>query len=144
MSVDLWLVATDLSDCSLAACKEAARLAAATESRLLLLHVHLQEIVREEFATGEVTAREQAKLTAKLEELKSALNDVYPNLPIDVDVLSSTPVSGIIDEADRLGVSNIVLGTHGRKGLAHMVLGSVAEEVVRRAKVPVMVVKSVK
>lgn len=142
MSADLWLAATDLSDCSVAACKEGARLAAATGSRLLLLHVHLQEIVREEFATGEVTQKEQSQLTARLNEQKAELNALYPNLPIEVDVMSAPPVAGILDEADRLGASNIVLGTHGRKGLAHMVLGSVAENIVRKAKVPVLVVKA--
>ena len=48
----------------------------------------------------------------------------------------------IIDEAKRYHASLIVLGTHGRRGLKRMVMGSDAEEVVRNAPVPVLLVRS--
>ena len=43
---------------------------------------------------------------------------------------------------DKLGCDLIVMGTHGRSWLKHRLFGSVAEEVVRRARCPVMVVKA--
>jgi universal stress protein A len=54
--------------------------------------------------------------------------------------------TGVVDEAicryaDECGASVIVIATHGRKGLSHMVLGSVAERVVRGAPCPVLVIK---
>jgi len=143
MSTNLWIAATDLSDISVAATKQAAYLANATGGRLRLLHVHLQDIVREEFATGEVTMREQRGICGELEKLKETLNDSYPELEIDVDVVSDKPIDGILDEAERLDAKHIVLGTHGRRGFAHLLMGSIAEEVVRRSKIPVTVVKSV-
>jgi nucleotide-binding universal stress UspA family protein len=48
----------------------------------------------------------------------------------------------IIRIAEKENASMIVMGTHGRKGLGRFVMGSVAEHVVRRAKCPVMTVKS--
>jgi len=51
------------------------------------------------------------------------------------------PLDGIVDYATREGVDLIVMGTHGRKGLAHMFLGSVAERVVRTAPCPVLTVR---
>ena len=47
------------------------------------------------------------------------------------------PAAVIEREAERLGVEAIVLGTHGRGGVAKVLLGSVAETVMRHAKVPV-------
>ena len=41
--------------------------------------------------------------------------------------------------ADELGAGLIVMGTHGRKGLTHALMGSIAEKVVRTSKVPVLV-----
>jgi nucleotide-binding universal stress UspA family protein len=52
------------------------------------------------------------------------------------------PVERILQVAHRLRSDLIVLATHGRSGLAHVLLGSVAENVVRRAACPVLVVRS--
>ena len=46
----------------------------------------------------------------------------------------------IIDQATELGVDLIVVGTHGRTGLSHVLIGSVAETVIREAPMPVLVV----
>jgi nucleotide-binding universal stress UspA family protein len=50
------------------------------------------------------------------------------------------PLDGIVEYAKREGIDLIVMGTHGRKGLAHMFLGSVAERVIRTAPCPVLTV----
>ena len=47
----------------------------------------------------------------------------------------------IVDEAERRGVDVIAVGTHGRTGLAHLLLGSTAERVVQHARCPVMTVR---
>jgi nucleotide-binding universal stress UspA family protein len=49
------------------------------------------------------------------------------------------PSDVIIGEAKRLGADLIVMGTHGRRGLSHVFLGSVAEKTLRNANVPVLV-----
>lgn len=53
-----------------------------------------------------------------------------------------TPAQEILALARRDGVDLIVVGTHGRTGLGHLLLGSVAEEVVRRAHCPVLTIGS--
>jgi len=48
----------------------------------------------------------------------------------------------ILEILDKLGCDLIVMGTHGRRGWRHVLFGSMTEEVVRRARCPVMVVKA--
>jgi universal stress protein A len=60
----------------------------------------------------------------------------YPN--VEPLVVEGTAWDRIVDIADRRGVDLIVLGTHGRRGISHLVLGSVAEKVVRMSPVPVL------
>jgi len=55
-------------------------------------------------------------------------------------VATGDPVEQILAHAQREGISLIIMGTHGRKGLDRIILGSVALRVVRRASMPVMVV----
>lgn len=50
--------------------------------------------------------------------------------------------AAITEEAERSGCDLIVMGTHGRRGLEHFLLGSVAEGVLRRSKVPVLLLRS--
>jgi nucleotide-binding universal stress UspA family protein len=59
----------------------------------------------------------------------------------EVEVAAGSPAEAIIHMAHERGADLIVMGTHGRKGLHHMLLGSVAEKVVRLAPCPVLTVK---
>jgi nucleotide-binding universal stress UspA family protein len=57
-------------------------------------------------------------------------------------LMEGDPASAILAEAERLRPRMVVMGTHGRAGLERVVLGSVAEKVVRRCVVPVTVVRA--
>src|SRR5262245_62147167 len=59
----------------------------------------------------------------------------------EVDVAAGSPAETIVHVAHERGADLIVMGTHGRTGLQHMFLGSVAEKVVRLAPCPVLTVK---
>ena len=59
----------------------------------------------------------------------------------DVDVAAGPPAETIVHFAHEHGADLIVMGTHGRTGLSHVLLGSVAEKVVRLAPCPVLTVK---
>lgn len=61
---------------------------------------------------------------------------------VDTRVLQGPPAAEIVDFATEQGYDLIVLGTHGRTGLRHVVMGSVAERVLRTARCPVMAVKA--
>jgi hypothetical protein len=60
---------------------------------------------------------------------------------IIVHVTLGTPAAGIVSLAAELDADLIVLGTHGRKGLTHLILGSVTGEVMRRAPCGVFVIR---
>ncbi|MFC4541421.1 universal stress protein [Halosolutus amylolyticus] len=60
---------------------------------------------------------------------------------IETETIVGSPARGIVEFADDADVDTIVLGSHGRSGVSRVLLGSVAEQVVRRASVPVTVVR---
>ena len=61
---------------------------------------------------------------------------------VETIILFGVPFHEIIMAARNMDIDLIVIGTHGRTGLAHMIIGSVAEKVVRKAPCPVLSVKS--
>lgn len=68
----------------------------------------------------------------------------HPKLQLDAverRLAIGLPASRIIEEAGSLGAQLIVVGSHGRTGLDHILLGSVAERVARLSPVPVLIVK---
>ena len=81
------------------------------------------------------------------ERLKHALESMHEQLPerdfgkLQVDVRFGDPGSVVADRAKELDADLIVIGSHGRSGLARLMLGSVAERVTRLASCPVLVVK---
>ena len=76
---------------------------------------------------------------AKLVDGRSALTKVGK-----LEVVFGDPRDVILRTANELGADMIVMGTHGRRGIPRLVLGSVAEEVVRRATCPVVTVRQEK
>lgn len=80
------------------------------------------------------------------EEIKQMLGDVVPTDPTvayEHRLVIGSSASSIVEMAEREGAELIVMATHGRTGLFRVLMGSVAEEVVRKAKCPVLTVKPV-
>ena len=78
------------------------------------------------------------------EALKRMLAEVVPTdsaVPWVHRLMIGSPATAIIEMAEREEVELIVMATHGRTGLLRVLMGSVAEEVVRKAKCPVLTVK---
>jgi len=95
----------------------------------------IQQLARQE-QEGEKALR------AELEGLaKAALTDVAP---YNIAVVEGHPTQRILERAQELMTGLIVMGSHGRTGISRLRLGSVAEDVIRRAMCPVLIVKSVK
>ena len=132
------LVATDFSPQAHYALEWAQSLAGAFGAKLVLLHVidifSMAEIC---CATGGPDPlpvfREQAHKS--MGELKATVPDAQ------TFVREGSPRAAIVDTALELDCQMIVMGTHGRSGLAHLMLGSVAEYVVRNSKVPVLTIR---
>ena len=67
-------------------------------------------------------------------------NDQTPH-PATADIVFGTSARSILEYAGEKDIDLIVMGTHGRGGLAHLLMGSVAEKVVRQAACPVLTVR---
>ena len=77
-----------------------------------------------------------------LKTLKQTADEHFAGLEVKLDTLQGmSPAATICDYAKQQNVDCIVVGTHGRTGLKHMLLGSVAEKVVRHAPCSVFVVR---
>jgi nucleotide-binding universal stress UspA family protein len=84
------------------------------------------------------TAIEQAATA----QLKSTVEQVRTRLPRAESILAKgPPAQAILAAADRTKADLIVMGTHGRRGMSHVLLGSVAEKIVRLSPVPVLTMR---
>jgi len=132
------LVATDFSDQASKALEWARTFAGALGAKLVLLHVINMFSLAE---TGCVMAgidplhlvREQAQ--RYMDEVKRLVPDA------ETLIREASPRPTIVEAALELDCQMIIMGTHGRSGLAHLLLGSVSEYVVRNSKVPVLTVR---
>jgi nucleotide-binding universal stress UspA family protein len=83
--------------------------------------------------------------TGETEEMMARLKDVKPEKPgvrVTHQLLRGEPASEIAQLAAKAKVDLIVVGTHGRGGLSRLLMGSVAEGVMRKAPCPVVTVKA--
>lgn len=138
------LAATDLSSESMSAVQYAAHLAQAQAARLTVLHVaHSLSLAYAEFVPPVSMADiDLAIENSAREELERWAKQHLRKIPrVDTQVRRGITHEVISDVAAEIGASVIVVATHGRKGIGHLVLGSVAEQVIRHAPCPVLVVK---
>jgi nucleotide-binding universal stress UspA family protein len=142
------LVPTDFSPASDAAVHYARALAETFGATLHLLHV-LEDpaastaFVADGYAVDTPDIREALRTQAR-ERLARALPLTdRSRFHVTSEVLVGMPAPTIVDYAAATGTSLIVMGTHGRTGLAHLLMGSVAEHVVRTAFCPVLTVRQV-
>ena len=138
------LVPVDFSDCSLDALEYAAVVAQQAKASLLLLHVLEPVSYGLDFTLGHSRTREQVReaWTKRLEELASSLTVTH--VPVESQLRGGLPADSILDSAQTLPCDLIVMGTHGRRGISHTISGSVAEAVLRKARCPVIAVRSSK
>ncbi len=142
--MDTLLVPIDLSRCSHVVVARAAELAARLGATLRLLHVvspppGAAEVHLPEGGTGEGLLLEEARrMTEPYAVLARELG-----VPAEVVIVEADkPHEAILEAAGAEDVGMIVMGTHGRTGLTRLLLGSVAEQVIRRADVPVVTIRS--
>ncbi len=132
---------TDYTDLSRPAFDLARALARDSGAELVICHVSPPPII----AAGEgvfvdVPTGETEQMTVRLEQVKP--ND--PSVRVAHRLLRGDPASEIVKLADGTAADLIVLGTHGRGGLARLLMGSVAEAVMRKARCPVVTVKALR
>ncbi len=135
------LVPVDYSAPSDAALRLAGGLAAVYKGRLLVLHLLAIEVFAladSPLLISDVAAVEEERARLHAHVAKVVGSD---GPPYDVVVAWGSPYLQIVDYTIEFGADLIVLGTHGRTGLKHVLLGSVAEKTVRLAPCPVLTVR---
>lgn len=140
MSYETILVPVDLAGGALDVVEHAARFSKAFSSRVVLLYaVELPEGVqpRDELAGGLIEERVDREARDELEALQGAFD---PATPVKVRLAHGAPVESILEAIMDHGAQLVIMGTHARTGLRRLIFGSVAEEVIRAARVPVLVV----
>jgi nucleotide-binding universal stress UspA family protein len=137
------LVPTDFSEDADYALDYAIELAKVLQAHLTVLHVfHLSPLALGE-APPAVLADTLAAMEANAQhQTQMALARVQEaGLQGDSAIVEGIPFQVIINTAESMDVDLIVMGTHGRTGLTHALMGSVAEKVVRLAPCPVLVTR---
>lgn len=133
--------ATDFSDTSALAVRHATALARRHGADLVLAHV-IEPLPVDPYPLpmalpeGEAELRERA--VAKLSELAASLRD--GGLAVDVEHAVGPPGPRLVELIEKTAPQLVVIGTRGQTGLQHLLLGSTAEHVVRRAPAPVLTI----
>jgi nucleotide-binding universal stress UspA family protein len=138
MKADKILFPTDFSPASQEALRWATSLARDTGATLVIVHVEEPPMA---YGGGEAYI---ALEEGDREEIRRKLVQVLPtdsSIRYEHKLLSGDPATAVVDAADSERADFIVLGTHGRTGLTRLLMGSVAEAIVRHAKCPVLTIK---
>jgi len=135
------LIAVDSSSFAMNAAKKGFELAHQTNAQVAAVYVIDSAKAIANLDAGilpmdtELIYQKEGEQTMKqLAEMFDGPGDLVHFLP------EGNPQEEIVNTSEQWGADLIVIGTHGRTGLAHFLVGSIAESVVRHSKVPVMVV----
>ncbi len=135
------VAATDFSPHGTAAVNEAAELAREHGAKLHIVHA---ADLRIPFVTPYEVAVPDALISAAYEEARKQLGALVESLKgiaVTTELVTAPPHAAIVDAAKRLGADLVVTGSRGRGGLAHVLLGSIAERTLRHAPCSVLIVK---
>ena len=151
------LYATDLSENARQAFGYAVSLANRYEARITVLHVAedlssfagsmVADIIGEERLADIKREKEKdivSEIKARLVKFCDDVQQEAPSCPFLVDrtiVVTGHPVDQIVHQADEMDADLVVIGSHGRGGLADVAMGSTSRRVLRRCAVPVLVVR---
>ncbi len=148
---DILLVAVDFSPYSEQALCFAGQLAEKLKAQLLVLHVihdpaeapgfYAQKGKKKKFLKSMEEAA-QEMMDAFLLKMRQAYPNQMPIKKAKPLLVVGTPVTRIVEVAEKKKVNMIIVGSHGRTGLAHLLVGSKVQRVVQLSPVPVTVVKS--
>ncbi len=129
---------TDFSACSLYAFRLAVSMAREQQARLVVLHVEPAESPTDAHRSAAGSGESHDKLWEALSWVQVPGREVI----VDHRLTQGDPVREILRAAEETDCDLIVLGTHGRTGLERLVLGSVTEELLLRARCPVVSVRT--
>jgi nucleotide-binding universal stress UspA family protein len=132
------LFPTDFSHTGDAALALPTILARDTGASLLIVHVEEPPIA---YGGGELYYGIPNPATEDLRKMLHEIRPKDPDVPCDHYLITGDPATAIVRFAEDEDIDIIVMGTHGRTGLSRLLMGSVAESVVGRAKCPVLTLR---
>lgn len=136
------LVPIDFSECSKKALRYAVPLAQQFGASVSLLYVIPANYPVGEFGMIDFAYFEKEMRTSGEKQLAELVQtEVGSKVPSSTRVRVGRPVAQVLAHAQEEGVDLIVVSTHGHTGLRHVLLGSVAENIVRYSPCPVLVVR---
>lgn len=137
------MIAVDGSKASSLALKEAIQLAKNQNSKLCVIHIidtlYEGDVDREAFV--ELIRKQGQEVLNSIKKKLSRVKIEFEMKLVELTPSKAQIAEKLVDEASAWSADLIIIGTHGRRGIQHILTGSVAEEVIRIAKIPVLLVK---
>ncbi|QUM83824.1 MULTISPECIES: universal stress protein [unclassified Moritella] len=143
MTINNILCPTDFSDIANKAISYAAEMALKYDATLHLVSVINEIHGFDSFQVLAITPNDIHEHMLKItqEKLDELTIDIKPSIPLHTAVLEGHPATEITQAAVDFDCDMIVIASHGRTGLEHILIGSVAESVTRHSHCPVLIVK---
>jgi nucleotide-binding universal stress UspA family protein len=138
------LVPIDFSDYSKSALKYAQEFSKYFSAEIVLIYVVEPMVYPPDFSMGQIaipTIDIELDKRAKEELEKLARNEINPDTKFQIVIKTGKPYVEIIQTASELDVDLIIIATHGHSGVEHILFGSTAEKVVRKAPCPVLTLR---
>ena len=135
------LAPTDMSELSEAGVRYALDLARGVGAEVTVYHVLSTDELMQQDLAGPLSHILEKYEQALQKFLDEHFSGILPLVKIRTKVEIGAPDDNIVREADKEGMDMVVLSTHGRTGLSHILVGSVTERVVRHAPCPVLSIR---
>ena len=138
------LVPIDFSDYSKSALKYAVNFCKNCKAEMILIYVVEPVIYPPDFSMGQIaipSVNAEWDERARQELDKLAKEEIPSNVPVKTIIKTGKPFVEIVETASELDVDLIIIATHGRSGVEHILFGSTAEKVVRKAPCPVLTLR---
>ncbi|MBS0359040.1 MAG: universal stress protein [Proteobacteria bacterium] len=141
------MVAIDGSNTSNLALQEAIQLTKDQKANLRIIHVVDENFVNYgetyiDYDALSASCREEGqKILNKMEEIARQSNVKFESQLVELKPFEGRIAEKIVDETKKWPADLLIIGTHGRRGFNHLILGSVAEGVIRIATTPVLLIR---
>ncbi|NTV98740.1 MAG: universal stress protein [Chlorobiaceae bacterium] len=136
------LCPVDFSDASRNAVRYAREFARNMHASVYLLNIVEPRPMAVDITLNYVPVEEELEKAAS-DDLREILGEfAAEGIKAECGVEIGSPSDVILDAIDRLDANLVIMGSHGKKGLSRLIMGSVAETVVRKANCPVLTVKA--
>ncbi|AOS83943.1 universal stress protein UspA [Chlorobaculum limnaeum] len=132
----------DFSDASKNAYRYACEFAKSMGSKVILLNVIEPRPIAAEMSLNYIPLEEDLAAAAREDFIPMVKEAETAGIDVSADVTIGLPAESILQHVAELDVNLLIMGSHGKTGLSRLLMGSVAEAVIRKAAVPVLIVKA--